>query len=1340
MRTIKTWLTTVAALLCSITTNAVTYSDWASTNQGQSSSISSNSYTIIANAGDVLTFDWLVSSESNYDKLIITIAGPEILNKSGELSGTYQHTFTSSGTFPMEVKYTKDVSVDMGSDYAKVYNIALNVASENIVASGTCGDNITWKFQNYGTLTIEGTGRMTSSPWIDNYGSEIKTVIIDEGITSIGDYAFYDCSSLTTVSLPESVTSIGEGVFLYCSNLTAITIPEGVTSIGDEAFAGCSSLTATTIPEGVTSIGEYAFCDCSSLTAITIPEGVTSIGDYAFYDCSSLKLLVCLALTPPDLGDYVFDGEQGEIEPMLSVPMESLTDYRDADGWRYLPCTNTMILYISTSRGSWAIEKGGDRLKSNRDINAQATAEDSQQQFAIISHIDEDGEVSYYLYHPAEKKFVNKDGSLSDTPTYPIYFKAGAYENTLVAYFDESHYININGERQMVINSWDDADAGNSCTIVAVEEYDLTEALDLFPFVLDGCSYGKTSADEVKLVSASQALNKLEIPATIMFKGKNYSVTSIGDYAFESCSSLTSVIIPESVTSIGDYAFEGCSSLTSAIISEGVKTIGSWAFRDCSSLTSITIPESVTNIGEGVFQRCSILASLVVKEGNTTYDSRDNCNAIIETNSNMLIYGCSSTVIPPSVTSIRGWAFSGCCNLTSITIPKSVTSIGDAVFQHCSNLTTITLPEGVTSIGYDAFSGCSSLTSATIPESVTSIGRCAFSGCSNLTTITLPEGVTSIGYDAFYGTEWYNNQPDGAVYIGKVLYKYKGTMPENTAIEVKEGTVSISPSAFSGYSNLTTITLPEGVTSIGDDAFYGCSSLTAITLPKGVTSIGESAFRDCSSLTAITIPEGVKSIRWEAFRGCSSLTAITIPEGVTSIGDLAFHGCSRLTAITIPEGVTSIEGDAFRNCNSLTSITIPKSVTRIGYYAFYGCTSLHKVLNFSNLVFLKGSSGNGYIAYYAKEVINGVLVGDYVFQITDGTNYLRDYIGVDTELSLPENYNGDDYEIAADLFRGKSTITSVYIPEGVTSIGSNAFSGCSGLKSLFVGTNVDTYGENVFEGCTAVEELTVMGSVMPMVPSDKFTTIRMFSPGPLDVEEFDAKVYRTATLYVPKGSLARYQVADVWKKFWNIKEFNPNGGLNITIGQYGTRTFCPAYTLDFSEVEGLKAYVATGYNTATGEVTLTRVMTAKPGEGVFLKGKPGDYEVPTLKNPESCMQNLLVGTLRNTIVNATSDDGLSVNYEYTAKGEDTVPLFYRINDNVTLEAGKAYLQLPKAWIGTGATRAIGLRFDDEEMEFGDEEQPADVAAPAVIYDLQGRRVANPTKGVFIVNGKKVVFK
>ena len=306
------------------------------------------------------------------------------------------------------------------------------------------------------------------------------------------------------------------------------------------------------------------------------------------------------------------------------------------------------------------------------------------------------------------------------------------------------------------------------------------------------------------------------------------SVTSIGDKAFENCSGLTSIVIPNSVTEIGDGAFkscwgltrlnignsvtyvgdgafEGCAGLTSIVIPNSVTYIGDKAFSDCNRLTSIDIPNSVTSIGERAFYNCPGLTSIVVESGNPRYDSRNNCNAIIETASNTLLLGCRNTVIPNTVAAVGDYAFVYCADLTSIVIPNSVTKIGDG-----------------------AFSCCKGLTSVDIPDSVTKIGIGAFEACTRLASIVIPNSVTSIGLSAFYNTVWYNNQPDGLVYAGLVAYEYKGAMPSGTNVTLKEGTLGIAGCAFESCTGLTSIVIPNSVTDIGDGAFYWCTGLTDV--------------------------------------------------------------------------------------------------------------------------------------------------------------------------------------------------------------------------------------------------------------------------------------------------------------------------------------------------------------------------------------------------------------------------------------------------------------------------------------------------------------------------------
>ena len=352
--------------------------------------------------------------------------------------------------------------------------------------------------------------------------------------------------------------------------------------------------------------------------------------------------------------------------------------------------------------------------------------------------------------------------------------------------------------------------------------------------------------------------------------------------------------------------------------------------------------------------------------------------------------------------------YSQCNKIKKVVIENGVTSIGVRAFFGCSNLTSITIPNSVTNIGWYAFSGCLGLTSLTIPNSVTSIGDGAFNGCSGLTYVTIPNSVTSIGSNAFSGTKWYDNQPDGLVYAGIVLYAYKGIMPSNTKIDIKEGTIRISYNAFSGCTGLSSITIPNSVKSIGNCAFRNCSSLTSITIPNSVTNIEggrgrEGAFVGCSSLTSVTIGNSVTNIGDYAFNGCSKLASIVIPNSVTNIGKYAFYGCSSLSSVTIGNSVTSIGNFAFAGCSSISSVTIPNSVTSIGEGAFQNCSGL-------------------------------------------------------TSITIPNSVTSIGYR----AFDGCSNLTSITIPESVTNIGGEAFLGAK-LRNIVVKAKTPpTSGENTF--------------------------------------------------------------------------------------------------------------------------------------------------------------------------------------------------------------------------------------------------------------------------------------
>ena len=375
-----------------------------------------------------------------------------------------------------------------------------------------------------------------------------------------------------------------------------------------------------------------------------------------------------------------------------------------------------------------------------------------------------------------------------------------------------------------------------------------------------------SNGDGTCYVSGIGTCAETDIIIPSKYNGK--PVTSIGDYAFNRCTGLTDIVIPDSVTSIGDRAFWDCTSLTSIVIPDSVTSIGGFAFIGCTGLTDVYITD--------IDAWCNI-----------SFRSSD---------SNPMHYGANLYLDGNLV--------------TELIIPEGVTSIGDYAFEGCTSLTSIMIPDSVTSIGDYAFYGCTGLTSIVIPDSVTSIGHVAFIGCTGLTSITVDEDNTS--YQSIDGNLYSKN--------GRTLIQY-AIGKKNTSFTIPDRVKSIGEWAFRDCTGLTSIVIPDSVTSIGYGTFYSCTGLTSIVIPDSVTSIGSSAFSHCTGLTSIVIPDSVTSIGgWYAFSGCTGLTSIVIPDSVANIGFGAFYNCTGLTSIVIHDSVRSIGNRAFEGCINLKDV------------------------------------------------------------------------------------------------------------------------------------------------------------------------------------------------------------------------------------------------------------------------------------------------------------------------------------------------------------------------------------------------------------------------------------
>ena len=509
---------------------------------------------------------------------------------------------------------------------------------------------------------------------------------------------------------------------------------------------------------------------------------------------------------------------------------------------------------------------------------------------------------------------------------------------------------------------------------------------------------------------------------------------SVSDYT----GNATTLTIPSThngkpVTSIGYGAFAYCSSLTSVTIGNGVTSIFAYAFSDCSSLTSVTIPNSVTVIGQYAFYNCSSLTSVYYTGTATQW----NQITIVSSNN----YPTNATIYYYTET--------------------QPTEVGN--YWH--------YVEGVPTV-WETATHEHNYTTEVIAPTATANGTITYT-CTCGDSYTEDIVPTDFTITADFDTD------------NRHLVGFKGTEGENLVIPAvfeQDGVwyrvTTIGEWAFRYCIRLASVTIPDSVTSIGYEAFYYCENLTSITIPNSVTSIDSYAFSGCSSLTSVTIPNSVSSIGACAFCDCTGLASVTLPDSIPSIGASTFSGCTRLTSITIPNSVSSIGSYAFSDCSRLTSISIPDSVTSIGDNAFFDCYKLIEVINNSSLDIVAGNSNYGEVARYALEVHTGeskiVNKDDYLFYTYNNKHYLIGYIGNKTELILPENYNGENYEIYNYAFE-RSNLKSVVIPDSVTKIGECAFQYCP-LKNVTIGNGVTTIYSYAFYRCS-ITSVTIGNSV-----------------------------------------------------------------------------------------------------------------------------------------------------------------------------------------------------------------------------------------------------------------------